>query len=796
MPMNHPPAQWIWLPQQGHDKDAYALFRRKLRLPIRAPFLRLSASSAVQVSCNGRHCAVATPPSLPRAMRYQEVNLAPWWKAGEENLLEFQVYVLGRESLTTALLPPGLWVELWNGKTLWDATDETWECAPHPAYESGNAIPLSGQLGDTFAYHQDAPAPRWRHARLQEGLEPPGILHAPGMHGEWKLPDSHVVQAGFLFRPVPAPGATPAEQVAADFLQPHVVDDSFLLQEEGSRPQALRFGQPMPFLLSHDASDGVDGGTFTWPPRPPEANGWYLIVDLGEERTGWLTLRLNARKGAILDVAHGEHLRDGRVRAAIGGRNYADRIHCSGKPLAFTHHLRRLGARYLELHVTNTDTPPKIAYLGIQPVQRPLFPEDHPVTCDDSLLERLDLAGLRTLACCQHDHFEDCPMREQGLYAYDSRNQALYGYPVWGNYKFVADSYLLLAQNWNEGADTIQMCSPGDIHLVIPIFGLVFVSAAWELYLHSGDPALVTPLLPAIDRILRAALRRIQSIPRRKLALALPPEHPDVWNFCEWQPGLDGRPEVAEKWEAPYTLYLVEALRAAARLSRHLRHPLEAGDPAQLESRADSLAKDWFAFFWNRDARLCRTCPREDAPLHEHIQFLALCNHAIPREHRHEFLRGLETAQKEGRLLPSTTSTLPYWLMGSLKLPKTWREKILPRLLQVFSPSLFQDSSTLWETELGGEDFTFAGSLCHGWSSLPSWYLRAVALGITPATPGYRTFHFNPELPPNLHYLSSKIATPYGPIHAECRRDSQGKVEKAILQCPPQIHPVRAPHTP
>ena len=383
-------------------------------------------------------------------------------------------------------------------------------------------------------------------------------------------------------------------------------------------------------------------------------------------------------------------------------------------------------------------------------------------------------------------------MREQGLYAYDARNQALYGYPVWGNYKFVSDCYQLLAEHWNEGAQTIQMCSPGDLHLSIPIFGLVFVAASWELYLHSGDPALVMPLLPTIDRILAAAIQRIRpTAPESEICLATPGNHPEIWNFCEWQPGLDGRENTPGEWQAPYNLYLIEALRAAALLSRHLRMPLvNAGTPAQLEQQAQRLAESVDRFFLSEERILYRTSEKENTPFHEHIQFLAIYNDVIPWYDRGHVLKALETARQEGSILPSTTSTLPYWLMGSLKLPISWREKIFPRLLQVFTPSLFQDSSTLWETELGGEDFTFAGSLCHGWSSLPSWYLRAVALGITPASPGYRTFHFKPQLPKSIHYLASTIKTPYGDIQAECRRNSLGKVEKTILACPPEIRPL------
>ena len=31
-------------------------------------------------------------------------------------------------------------------------------------------------------------------------------------------------------------------------------------------------------------------------------------------------------------------------------------------------------------------------------------------------------------------------------------------------------------------------------------------------------------------------------------------------------------------------------------------------------------------------------------------------------------------------------------------------------------------NNTVWETELGESDFSNAGSLCHGWSSIPIYY--------------------------------------------------------------------------
>ena len=36
---------------------------------------------------------------------------------------------------------------------------------------------------------------------------------------------------------------------------------------------------------------------------------------------------------------------------------------------------------------------------------------------------------------------------------------------------------------------------------------------------------------------------------------------------------------------------------------------------------------------------------------------------------------------------------------------------------------LEQGGTTFWETEKGWQDFDGAGSLCHGWSAIPVFYL-------------------------------------------------------------------------
>ena len=122
-------------------------------------------------------------------------------------------------------------------------------------------------------------------------------------------------------------------------------------------------------------------------------------------------------------------------------------------------------------------------------------------------------------------------------------------------------------------------------------------------------------------------------------------------------------------------------------------------------------------------------------------------------------------------------------------LPKRFSAQILPRLRRVFEPSIHLGTKTLWETEAGGEDFTFAGSLCHGWSSTPAWYTRTGLLGIEPTSPGYKTFRFRPDFQEDLEHFRGEVVTPHGIIEAEWRRMPDGSFEKQILRCPKETTP-------
>ena len=47
------------------------------------------------------------------------------------------------------------------------------------------------------------------------------------------------------------------------------------------------------------------------------------------------------------------------------------------------------------------------------------------------------------------------------------------------------------------------------------------------------------------------------------------------------------------------------------------------------------------------------------------------------------------------------------------------KERVFEQIDEIWGHMLDCGATTFWETQIGSADFTLAGSLCHGWSSVP-----------------------------------------------------------------------------
>ena len=92
-------------------------------------------------------------------------------------------------------------------------------------------------------------------------------------------------------------------------------------------------------------------------------------------------------------------------------------------------------------------------------------------------------------------------------------------------------------------------------------------------------------------------------------------------------------------------------------------------------------------------------------------------------------------------------------------------------LERVFGAMLDNGATSFWEgysaEEKGDDRYGFYGrkwakSLCHAWSSWPAFIFAAEALGVRPASDGWRTYVVNPM--PGVEDMQATIPTPLGPI--------------------------------
>ena len=77
-------------------------------------------------------------------------------------------------------------------------------------------------------------------------------------------------------------------------------------------------------------------------------------------------------------------------------------------------------------------------------------------------------------------------------------------------------------------------------------------------------------------------------------------------------------------------------------------------------------------------------------------------------------------------MTPATLSMKPFLYDALLTAGDKYHDFILNDIKTVYKRMLDYGATSFWETELGWEDFDKAGSLCHGWSASPVYYLSVL----------------------------------------------------------------------
>lgn len=748
-------AECIWDSGEESSSDQYRVFRKEFELPEygeKRILLHIAADSTYEARVNGIRVPGQQLADMPEDRTVAVLDITEMAHPGK-NEIRVEVHYIGIWFLTYRPGRAFLRAAISDGERVFAATGPDWECGVVPEMKSGLNVKLTEQLGFVFLCDKRKSAGAELHpAVVLKGTEnwrfsPRSVPQL----AELSRPETTVVQCGYLRR-ARAEGSF-AEQAYHDYLSPRAAGEFFSELPGSVRRDGM--------FRSRLRRKGEEDALLQFAPLPEGegAEGYYLIIDTGREHVGYLSLEVFAPEGTEVDICHGEHLDDGRVRSRIGTRNFADRLVCreGRNELLYTH--RRIGGRYLELHFTRTGGGElAVGYVGIVPLELPLPPEAEFVS-PDRMLARINRLSADTLKLCMHEHYEDCPWREQSLYAYDSRNQILYGNYLWSNYRFVAASLDLLGKSF-DGERYLELTSPGGTSLTIPVFTLVWICELYEYRLYSGDAALTEKWLAQVDAILDRALS--EEVPGFA-GLYHPGNGEKIWNFCEWNGELS---TLSRHPQSPYNIYLCEALRSAAELHRDAGSVSRA---AYLREKADALGVMIEKVFFDPSRNIYAVVAGETDEGYEHIQSIMLANDLVPEEKKPAILEQLYFKKLRGIDL----SALGYLMKALMRSGEAARRFLFAYLREILEKVAVSGATSLWETRQGGDDFDFAGSLCHGWSAAMPFFCGRYILGVRPLTPGFRTFEVKPYSA-GLPWAHGGVPTPSGEIRVSWEKTPSG----------------------
>ena len=646
---------------------------------------------------------------------YAERDVSHFLRHGENEIYAVIFHMAFDHQVIRATEKPFFAFEITCGEKTIVSSDEHTLCRKSAGYIAG--APITFQIGEGFNYDFCAKDKPWQNCEL---LTPDFIeKKRPILINEITSPLKSVVCAQGEFAYSVNGGipnetfcdycGVPEENPGERFQTCYMLSERFSQMTGSSR-------------INGDVLSGENALAFKSVKRensPVKPNGTFVIVDLGRETCGYLTFAISVKSACKAAVCWGEHLADLRVRSFVDGRNFAFLFNLKAGENVFDDYILRLGLRYLCLFVESGEV--TVKRLSVRETYYPF----KPVKKDfgDMLLNSIYETGRRTLELCAHEHYEDCPWREQALYGMDSRNQILFGYGAFNEYVFPRASLKLFADSLR--ADGLaEICPPSRGKITIPSFTLYWIMAVCENAQADYNEQFITEILPAALKSMDKFIELSGEIGVKLF------KEPEFWNFHEWSDGLEGG-EIWRTKEIPVRYDgLLTALGAVAakKLAELLRLRGDNDKAEKYESAAQKIRASLENFYDEEKgfyASYIESDGKTKSGYHEYMQAVALCagigEHSEESEKR---ARKLVYALKNGNpaLVKSTYSAMLMKYMAIASYDKNY-DWCVKNVAEVFGKAVLSGVTSFYETEYGEKDFGDAGSLCHGWSAAACYVL-------------------------------------------------------------------------
>lgn len=482
----------------------------------------------------------------------------------------------------------------------------------------------------------------------------------------------------------------------------------------------------------------------------------HVIADFGEETYGYLRLKDVRGNGAVKIIY-----------AESEAEMYAEEQAVTVLPNALD------GWEMIELNETKEyrrEIPYGFRYVHIIPVFGNVTVgsvtmdyewKDIPVRgsfkCSDEELNRIWDVSVRTLALTCREVFIEGIKRDHWVWSGDAVQSFLMNYYVFGDYDGCRDTLWAL-----RGKDPVAMHLNGILD-----YTFYWFDAVDKYRLYSGDPHIAKQIYPRMKTLLEFALGRLDENGR-------PADKPGDWVFIDWASKILPNYGGVTSFEQ---MLLSRALEATAAIAKIVG---ANEDAANYAAKAEKLRKEIIPLFWNEEKGGLMHLLKKDGSLD-------------PMMTRYPNMFGLffnyfDEAQKKrvvkdvilnDEVLKIQTPYMRFYELEALCAIGMQKE-VTKEIKDYWGAMLKLGATSFWElynpAEKGAEHYAMYGrpfgrSLCHAWGASPVYLFGRYYLGVTPTSPGFKTYEVKPNLG-GLDWIEGDVPTPWGRIHV--RADKNG----------------------
>lgn len=669
-----------WIKFNTENENSFNEFLVKFQCEGKTAKLRISSDFRYVAYINGEFASNGQYADLPDYKSVNETDVSRLLKSGE-NTLKVLAWHSGQDFSICRTMPACVAFEIvCDGKTI-VGSDENTLCRTAAGYKAGGVV--TPQIGYGFNYDFTDEGGEYKNAELADVDF--NLVKRPIKDLVISKPlPAEIVAQGLFRMPDNADGLTVAGVMQRSWLK--TLRFSEMTGRNKTDSDILNDNSPLEFK----ASDG---------------DGVFFIADLGSETAGHLDFSVEVGKECKMLIGWGEHLADLRVRTEIDGRNFASEFTLKKGVNNFTDYLRRIGCRYVCTFVYADHV--KIGKLTVRECSYPF--KKPKKDFGDMLLNRIYEVGRRTLELCAHEHYEDCPWREQALYGMDSRNQMLFGYGAFEEYEYPRAAIKLMARSMRSDG-FLQLCSPSETAITIPSFMAYWLIAIAENAKGDYNAAFVAEMLPYAEKSLRGFMDNTDSD-----GVGIFVKTP-FWNFHEWSEGLFGwtifrENELSPAVDCNLTMLVYIAVKGIVELMERQNYK-----GAEVYKKYRDKLSRIIPSFLDEEKMLYASYIKdgEKVGYHAYTQALALVTGTVAEAAKPALCDALKHPQ--GKVVNLTFAALQLKYDALISCGE--KQFCLDEIKNVFGKMVLSGATSFYETEYGEADFADAGSLCHGWSSV------------------------------------------------------------------------------